>query len=333
MTNRTRKNWTNATLLAVALWGAVCAPALAADKETTFQSPLAFDVTAVIDGKFKLVGSTPAEQPLAIPPCEGWYVEPLAPVDLKKVFQQVQVEKLPGLKLAEATDASLEDVAGLKALEWLDLSHTQITDAGLKRLAGLTGLRRLNLAYTQVTDAGLEGLKGLTALQHLDLKHTRITSAGLAHLKGMTALQTLYVQSTQVGDAGLEHLKGLAALRNLDLGHTQITDAGLAHLKGLTGLQGLWLWQTQVTDAGIAHLTGLKALRTLDLSYTQIVTTKCMEHLKCLTGLQYLIAPTLDLDQGEQHLYDLQVKTMPNQLAVRRPGRSYWGPRALPAGK
>ena len=83
MSNRTEPCWTIAAILAVALWGAVCSSAPARDKESqpkAFQSPMAFDVTAVIDGRYKLVGSTPFEQPLAMPPCEWWYVQPLAPV-------------------------------------------------------------------------------------------------------------------------------------------------------------------------------------------------------------------------------------------------------------
>ena len=43
------------------------------------------------------------------------------------------------------TDAGLKELAGLKDLQMLDLSFTQMTDAGLKELAGLKGLQTLNL--------------------------------------------------------------------------------------------------------------------------------------------------------------------------------------------
>ena len=65
------------------------------------------------------------------------------------------------------TDARLEELAGMKGLQVLNLSGTQVTDAGLKELAALKGLQELHLFGTQVTDAGLKELAGLKALQVL----------------------------------------------------------------------------------------------------------------------------------------------------------------------
>jgi hypothetical protein len=136
----------------------------------------------------------------------------------------------------------------------LYLDGTQVTDAGLEHLKGLTALQGLSLDGTQVTDAGLEHLKGLTALQGLYLDGTQVTDAGLEHLKGLTALQWLYLDGTQVTDAGLEHLKGLTALQELWLGDTQVTDAGLEHLQGLRSLEEVDLSNTKVTDEGVKKL-------------------------------------------------------------------------------
>ena len=41
----------------------------------------------------------------------------------------------------------------------LDLSNSDITDAGLKHLAGLTALEWLNLDGTGITDAGIKDLR------------------------------------------------------------------------------------------------------------------------------------------------------------------------------
>ena len=61
---------------------------------------------------------------------------------------------------SDATDADLKKkLAGLKSLESLLLSGTQITDAGLKELAGLKSLSTLWLNSTQITDAGLKELQ------------------------------------------------------------------------------------------------------------------------------------------------------------------------------
>jgi internalin A len=49
------------------------------------------------------------------------------------------------LAATEITDAGLKELAGLKNLQWLDLSSTKITDAGLKELAALKNLQTLDL--------------------------------------------------------------------------------------------------------------------------------------------------------------------------------------------
>jgi len=196
-----------------------------------FNSQLALDVYAVIGGASQLVGTTPSEQPLTIPPCQWWFIDPQRPVDLEKVRQEVEAQGVPGLKLSDATDADLEHLKGLTALQWLNVWGTQVTDAGLEQLKGLTGLQYLHLWATKTTDAGLEHVKGLTALQSLNLSRTQVTDAGLEYLKGLTALRYLYLADTKVTGAGLEHMKGLTALQYLDLTGTQVTEAGVEQLK------------------------------------------------------------------------------------------------------
>ena len=68
---------------------------------------------------------------------------------------------LPHLRVdaANGLDAGLKELKELKALEYLNLSYTQITDASLKDLKELKGLQLLWLLDTQITDAGLKDLK------------------------------------------------------------------------------------------------------------------------------------------------------------------------------
>ena len=207
MANRAWKYWVIASILAIALLAAGASKAEDKAQPKAFNSAVAFNVYAVIGEKHQLVGSTPSDRPLTIPPCQWWYVEPLPPVDMEKVWEEVQAQGIPGLKLDDATDADLEHLKGLTALQWLDLSRTQVTDAGVEQLKGLTALQQLDLSLTQVTDAGVEHLKGLTALQRLYLGGTQVTDAGLVHLKGLTALQVLDLRDTKVTEAGVEQLK------------------------------------------------------------------------------------------------------------------------------
>lgn len=175
----------------------------------TFNSKLPFRVWAWVEGKGpRRVGETPAEEPLAIPECEWWAVEPLAGADMQKVREEVKLRRIPGLRLpCSASDA---DLAGFEEL---------------------TGLQTLDLRRTQVTDAGLVHLKELKGLETLELWGTKVRGPGLVHVKELKGLKTLGLLGTQVTDAGLVHLKELKGLRELDLWNTEVTDAGAERLR------------------------------------------------------------------------------------------------------
>jgi hypothetical protein len=76
MGNRAWHYWVTALFLAAALWAGGSARAEEKAKPRTFNSAVAFDVYAVVGEEDQLIGSTPSERPLTIPPCQWWYVEP-----------------------------------------------------------------------------------------------------------------------------------------------------------------------------------------------------------------------------------------------------------------
>jgi len=199
-----------------------------------FNSKLPFRVWAQVeeDQDSKVVGETPSKEPLAIPSCRRWWVQPVGRPGMAALAKELDVQKIPGLQLFPG-GTSDDDLVHLKELK---------------------GLQTLRLWKTKVTDAGLAHLKDLRGLQSLELGHTKVTDAGLAHLKELKGLQMLDLSGTQVTDAGLAHLEELKGLQTLSLWGTKVTDAGLAHLKDLRGLQSLGLLGTQVTGAGIAEL-------------------------------------------------------------------------------
>jgi hypothetical protein len=58
------------------------------------------------------------------------------------------------------TDAGLKELAGLKSLRALNISHTEVTDKSLKVLAGLNVLKELVVnPYTKLSEQGLEELQ------------------------------------------------------------------------------------------------------------------------------------------------------------------------------
>ena len=79
-------------------------------------------------------------------------------VDMEKVRQEVEAHSITGLRLRGATDAGIEHLKGLTALQTLELGQTKVADAGLEHLKGLTALQTLYLGGTQVTNAGVAEL-------------------------------------------------------------------------------------------------------------------------------------------------------------------------------
>ncbi len=190
---------------------------------------------------------------------------------------------LQTLNVSYTKVADLGPLAGLTALQTLNVSYTKVADLG--PLAGLTALQRLNVSYTQVADLG--PLAGLTALQTLDVSYTKV--ADLGPLAGMTALRWLDVSSTQIADLG--PLAGLTALRWLSVSGTQIAD--LEPLAALTALQRLNAPGTQIAD--LRPLAGLTALRKLYVANTQIADLGPLAGLTALEKLSVLGTQIADL--------------------------------------
>jgi hypothetical protein len=170
------------------------------------------------------------------------------------------------------TDATIEHVGRLRAVERLYLDQSFVTDSGLAHLHGLDSLSVLLLVRARIGDTGLAHLEGLRGLSTLALDETHVTDAGLAHLKDHSNLSFLSLSRARITDAGIVHLEGLKKLTALDLGGTRITDAGLAHLKGLTNLTNLSLADTQVTDNALPQLKLMTKLSSVGLGRTRVTS-------------------------------------------------------------
>ena len=140
-------------IMATALWVAGPSGAEERTQPRAFNSKVPFKVYAMIGGEEQFVGEMPSGRPLAIPPCQRWYVEPKASVGMEAVRQEVEAQRIPGLRLRDATDADLEHLKGLTGLRYVLLWSMNVTDVGLANLKGLTALRELNLTGTKVADA------------------------------------------------------------------------------------------------------------------------------------------------------------------------------------
>ena len=106
------------------------------------------------------------------------------PDDARPALSELSgLRRLKRLQLRSlADDEGLAHLAGLRELEWLDLSNNDVTDAGLVYLAELSQLEELNLAHNAISDAGLAQLAGLRRLKFLDLTNTQVTEEGIERL-------------------------------------------------------------------------------------------------------------------------------------------------------
>jgi internalin A len=201
------------------------------------------------------------------------------------------------------------ELKGLKSLQTLDCSFTQVSD--LEPLRGLSSLQTLDCSFTQVSD--LEPLRGLPSLQTLDCESTQVSD--LEPLRDLPSLQTLDCGGTKVSD--LEPLWNLSSLQTLNCGWTQVSD--LEPLRGLSSLQTLNCSRTKVSD--LEPLRDLSSLQTLDCSSTKVSN---LEPLRGLSSLQSLDCSDTQLSnleplmnhKGLQKLgcRNLRIKHFPRKL-------------------
>jgi len=115
-------------------------------------------------------------------------------------------------------DDGLKLVAGLEAVETLNLRDTRITNAGLVHLKGKENLRRLHLERTAIDDEGLEHIAGLTSLEYLNLYGTKVTDVGLSHLGRLSKLEKVFLWQTGVTDEGGKQLEKALPSCRVNLG-------------------------------------------------------------------------------------------------------------------
>jgi hypothetical protein len=258
----------------------------------TFNSKLAFTVWAEtgpgpLDG-WKNLGTTPAPEPIRIPACNAWGLQPEEKTTFPQAVAEAVAAQASGVAStywAPAADQDLlvlqRQLPGLRVL--LIWESPAVTDAGLAELKNFKSLRHLALQHCEgITDAGLARLKDIRELQGLELGYCdKISPAGLAYLKNIKTLQALQLNGDKINDAALAQLQGLDRLESLDLSWcAQITDAGLAQLTPLKALRSLNLVKTQITDAGLSHLKELNALQSLDLRACPHVTDAAVADLR-----------------------------------------------------
>lgn len=132
----------------------------------------------------------------------------------------------------EATDDDLKHLTAFPYLQRLHLMGAKISDAGLENLSRLTALEKLDLSNTDTSQAGIAFLKDLKKLRLLRLDGTNVGDDALPVIGALEGLETLYLSDTQVTNAGLDGLGNLKQLKLLQLQFCKgVTSGGIKQLK------------------------------------------------------------------------------------------------------
>jgi Leucine-rich repeat (LRR) protein len=159
------------------------------------------------------------------------------------------------LRGTKITDSTLEVLAGITTIEWLDIGWAQVTDTGLDHLSSLTNVRSLTMGGNKLTDSALQFLRQMPQIEYLDIGGTQRTDSGL--------------WSLLLTDAGVQAIATVTELRELRLAGTNVTGRGLAMLKSLPKLERLNLQGCKrLRDDAAATLAEFKQLQVLDLKET-----------------------------------------------------------------
>lgn len=193
-------------------------------------------------------------------------------VEDKHIAPVAKFEQLDYLAVVSpgVTNAGLAHAAGLKNLDTLFVSHSQLTDQGLPAFASLPKLERLYLDGTRITDAGTTHLAELKTLTTLSLNDTATGDATLKTVSQLENLEVLLLSGTSVTDAGLAEIAKLPNLRVLDLSRTGLLGERLDLLSANTKLESLNLDATPASDAIHKKLAKIKSLKQLSLRRTNI---------------------------------------------------------------
>ena len=107
---------------------------------------------------------------------------------------------------SKLTDACIDDLLNLPALQFLKLPFADFTDEGLERLAKHPRIQLLRLRSPQVTDQAMPAIAAMKNLAFLHFIEISITDDGLAAFYDADNLQSLYLDDCKTTEQGLSKL-------------------------------------------------------------------------------------------------------------------------------
>jgi hypothetical protein len=151
------------------------------------------------------------------------------------------------------TDAGIERIEDLKALDALEFSGENITHNGMPFLAELANLKWLVLTDTAVTDSGIAYLGTLNKLDELHLNGTKVTGGCLHNLAAIESLRLIHLTNTSVCGERLAELAKMRSREVVEATNTPISDADVRYLEQIHNAI-LWIGSTKLSSNALGQL-------------------------------------------------------------------------------
>ncbi len=206
------------------------------------------------------------------------------------------------------TNADLAQLAGLRRLTSLDLTHNQqLTGQALSALVNLP-LQNIALGDTQLDMESIKTILKFPNLTTLNLSQCAVKASYLHELQKLSHLHNLYLESTKLAanefkeiakinslvvlsfakndniSANLKLLKPLENLSVVDLSNTDVRDEDLTVFLRMPKVSVLLLNGTNITSNGLMILTRLRSLKTVSLNDCPNLNLKDLAALKSALG-------------------------------------------------
>ena len=136
-------------------------------------------------------------------------VGPYNDFDLEEVCREPMRREVLGLNFwREVSDEGLPLVGQLKHLRVLFIGGDNVTDADIEHLRALEALENLSLSARQVTHATFEHINGLLKnLRSLSLSNVGLTDEVLQSIRELVSLREPSITGSEVAPAGVRYLR------------------------------------------------------------------------------------------------------------------------------
>ena len=208
--------------------------------------------------------------------------------------------KLPGLKslalhyFGKATDAGLEQLAGLKNLESFSL-RANLPGHAFAKFEGWTNLKSIAFHGNGIDDEGLGNIcERFPNLESLNLIHARVlTDASAVHLLKLKKLKSIILNGPKMTAAWHGNLSSLP-LESLSVsqGNALPATQAIAGARSIPTLRRFAVDGKTLTDADLTALASMTQLESLslgdiDLPDTRLPQLQAFAHLKSFTLTRY----------------------------------------------